>query len=144
MITQVKKKKREPVASIALWLKIMSVAFAFALVAVVLVGYVERNSDNGREARALDNRIVESCHNYNRDQTKGRLAAHRNLFALARISGRPFDESNLDPELALRLAEYDTEMAEFFTYRKCDLVCAKAAINKDTPDCAPSDNEEGT
>lgn len=139
-----KIKKREPIDSIVLWMKIMAGAFVFALVAVALVGYVEREHDNTRDALALDNRIVESCHNYNRDQTKDRLAAHRNLFALARIAGTPIDENNIDPKFAIRIAEYDSEMAEFFTYRKCDLPCARAATDKTTPDCAPSDNEDGT
>lgn len=145
------ENSKDTIDSIVHWLKGMAVSFILAILSLVLVGYItvtrfndQRDRDNQQDLTQLNIRLVESCHNYNRDQSHDREAAHRKLFALAEVAGRPIDENNISPELASRIATYDAEMANFYTYRKCDLACAKAFVDNTIPDCGISNNEEGT
>lgn len=150
-IKSTKLDSNTTINSIVYWMKSMVVASVLAFITLSIVGLIavrsfndQRERDRTQDAEQLQARLIESCLNYNRDKTDDRLAAHAKIIALARLAGRDPDILVNDPEFKVRFDAFDVEMASLYAYRKCDPVCAVSYVNKDIPDCPPSDNEEGT
>lgn len=133
------------------WVKWMAFAFFLAVIALFVVGFVtaknfneQRDRDKAQDKAQRIERTVESCYQYNRDQTVNRVAAHKKIFALARLAGRDFNEETLTDEQRVRVKEYDSEMASLYAYRNCSQDCVAAYLSKDLADCPPSESEDGT
>lgn len=141
----------ETIDSIVGWVKTLAIAFVVAVASLFLVGLItvkgfnnQRNRDREQDVAQRIERTIESCLQYNRDRTVDRIAAHEQIFALAKLSGRDFDISPVTSEEQERLDAFDKQTSIQYAYRNCSEQCVTAYLSKTIPDCAPSQNEDGT
>lgn len=113
----------------------------FGLLAYVV--FTDRHNESNRRDREATNQIqarVESCHQYNTDQTRDRNFQVKNILTLTELSGRiTVEEAKARPEFQ----QYVDFINNSFPYRQCSAECVKAYYDPMVPDCEPARNEIG-
>lgn len=115
----------------------------FTVVAMgIFLAITNETKDTVEEERV--NRAVESCLQYNRDQTRSRNFSTEQLAVVFRVFLRNRTEAEIQELVdGPEFDRYEDFVITSFPYRQCSTRCVEAHVNPVIKDCVPARDETG-